>query len=220
LGPDLKLKELKFIAGGTPGYPLNGPKGMAVLEKTLYVADIDTVRAYALPEGKPAGALSMVRMGVKFLNDVAVMDGKVYVTDTFDQKLYEVEPSLAGARLVCELEYQPNGIAAVPGAKELLVVTWGPGKLLRVDPAGTVSLHFDGEEEGLKDLDGVVFEKGDSIIFSSFTQGKIYRLNERKELATIASGMTSPADIGIDATGRLLVPFMQKNAAAVMKPGG
>lgn len=223
LGADLKVRELKFIAGGgSRGQTLNGPKGMAVLRKTLYVADINTIRAYSLPGGGHKGAFVMTRMQVKFLNDITVMNDKLYVTDTFGQKIYEVDPGLTSARLVISMKGQPNGIVTVPGEKKLLVATWGPGKLITYTPRknGTFerTLLFDGTEKGVKDLDGVVFDKAGNIYVSSWTQGKIYRLTPKKAWSTIASGVTSPADIGIDARGRLLMPFMNADTAAVMKP--
>jgi streptogramin lyase len=210
------MKEAAFIAGGTAGRVLNAPKGMAVLRKTLYVADIDTIRAYSLPEGREKGSLRLKEMRAQFLNDVAVMGDKVYVTDTFGKRVFEADPGLRAAKVLAELKEQPNGIAACPDNKALLVVTWGPGKILRLDTNGAVSTYFDGAAHQLADLDGIVIDKTGAVIFSSFTRGAIYRLTPTKELAVIASDLTSPADIGIDARGRILIPLMDANKAAVL----
>lgn len=216
LGPDLTVKDARFIAGGAKGLTLNAPKGMAILDNTLYVADIDSVRAYSLPDGKEKRSLRLAPLKVEFLNDIAVLGGMLYVTDTFAKKVCLVDPALKVSRIVCTMEDQPNGIAAVPGKQELLIATWGPGKLLRLDAKGALTTYFDGSTRGLKNLDGIVVDKAGTIYLSSFTQGKIYRLTPAMKLSEVASGLTTPADIGIDAKGRLLVPFMQVHRAAVM----
>ena len=217
LGPDLKVKKLKFVEGKPFKVTLNGPKGLAAYRGTLYVADINAVRAFDIATGKEKGSFSLVHMDVRFLNDLTVHNGKIYVTDTAKRKVFELDPALNGARLVCIMRYPPNGIIGVPGKKELMIVSWGPGKVVRLDPkTGKYERYFDGEPKGLKNLDGVVFDKKGNLIFSSFTAGKIYRLTPEKKLSVVAEGLTSPADIGIDKQGRLLVPSMQSNSASVL----
>ncbi len=46
LTPEGKVDSLKFIAGGRGGVTLNAPKGMAITGDTIWVADIDAVRAF------------------------------------------------------------------------------------------------------------------------------------------------------------------------------
>ena len=41
-----KLLNLKFIQGGKGNVTLNAPKGMALVEHVLYVADLDTLRGF------------------------------------------------------------------------------------------------------------------------------------------------------------------------------
>jgi len=50
---DGKVDSLKFIAGGRGGAVLNAPKGMAINGDTLWVADIDAVRAFDKKSCKP-----------------------------------------------------------------------------------------------------------------------------------------------------------------------
>src|SRR6266496_958619 len=49
LRPDGAVENLKFIEGGKNGVTLNAPKGLALLGDTLWVADIDAVRAFLHP---------------------------------------------------------------------------------------------------------------------------------------------------------------------------
>ena len=46
LKPDGTADTGKFIVGGSKGVTLNAPKGMAITGDTLWVADIDAVRAF------------------------------------------------------------------------------------------------------------------------------------------------------------------------------
>ena len=46
LKADGSVDSLEFIAGGKNGVTLNGPKGMALVGDTLWVADIDAVRGF------------------------------------------------------------------------------------------------------------------------------------------------------------------------------
>jgi hypothetical protein len=68
---DGKVDSLKFIAGGRGGAKLDAPKGIAIQGDTLWVADIDAVRAFDKRSGKPIATVSLVGKA-KFLNDAAV----------------------------------------------------------------------------------------------------------------------------------------------------
>jgi hypothetical protein len=64
------------------------PKGSAIVEGVLYVADITRLRTFNANTGKPEGDIALP--GCTFANDVAAgPDGKVYVSDSgieFDDK--------------------------------------------------------------------------------------------------------------------------------------
>ena len=81
VSPDGKIILEKFIAGGVNKVTLHAPKGTAIANGMLYVADIDTVRKFDLKTGAPKGEIKIP--GATFLNDVdADADGNVYVSDT------------------------------------------------------------------------------------------------------------------------------------------
>ncbi len=54
-----KLLNLKFIQGGKGDVTLHAPKGMAVVEHVLYVADLDTLRGFDTATGKPVLVLTI-----------------------------------------------------------------------------------------------------------------------------------------------------------------
>lgn len=81
LNPDGTVQNLKWIAGGANGVTLHAPKGMAIVDGTLYVTDLDTVRKFDLTSGAALGEIPIE--GTTFLNDLAAdADGAVYVSDT------------------------------------------------------------------------------------------------------------------------------------------
>src|SRR5438034_3460416 len=75
--PDGAIENLKFIEGGRAGVTLNAPKGLAVAGDTLWVADIDVVRAFNARTGAPIDSVKFDSAsagggGAVFLNDVTV----------------------------------------------------------------------------------------------------------------------------------------------------
>ena len=88
------MDSTPFIESGRHGVTLNAPKGLAIVGDTLWVADIDAVRAFNTTTGAPIASIDI--KGSKFLNDVvAGPDGSVYITDTgvqFDEKGQMVHP--------------------------------------------------------------------------------------------------------------------------------
>ena len=80
---DGAIDSLHFITGGKNGVTLNGPKGIAIIGDTLFVADIDVIRAFNKTTGAPIHSWDVSKQGAKFLNDVATTpNGDVYATDT------------------------------------------------------------------------------------------------------------------------------------------
>jgi hypothetical protein len=75
VGPGGRVLDSAFIKG------LNAPKGMALVGDTLWVADIDQVRAFNARTAAPVATVPVP--GAIFLNDIAAApDGSLYVTDT------------------------------------------------------------------------------------------------------------------------------------------
>ena len=71
-----KITNKKWVSG------LNAPKGMAIYENHLYIADIDRVVVADLNSGTIIQ--EFMAEGATFLNDVeAAPDGTIYITDTF-----------------------------------------------------------------------------------------------------------------------------------------
>lgn len=79
---DLRRVET-LVHSDMPGVTLHAPKGLAVQGDTLWVADIDVLRAFHRRDGRALGAIDLRPYGAVLLNDVAVgPDGTLRVTDT------------------------------------------------------------------------------------------------------------------------------------------
>src|SRR3989449_11480919 len=81
--PDGAVENLKFIEGGHNGVMLNAPKGLAIRGDTLWVADIDAIRAFDAKTGAARDSVSLASLGAVVLNDIAIAQtGAVYITAT------------------------------------------------------------------------------------------------------------------------------------------
>src|SRR5438045_4180504 len=139
--PDGAIENLKFIEGGRAGVTLNGPKGMAVLGDTLWVADIDMARAF---NARTGALLDSVKLdSAVFLNDVAIATtGAIYITDTgirFDDvgnvlhpgpdRIYRIGPDrkVTVAARGDSLGW-PNGITVDQVGRRFIIVAFGASK--------------------------------------------------------------------------------------------
>src|SRR2546427_11014661 len=138
--PDGAVENLKFIEGGRAGVTLHAPKGMALNGDTLWVADIDVVRAFNAKTGALVDSVSLSKLGAVFLNDVAVAPtGALYITDTgikFDDvgnvlhpgpdRIFRIGPDRAvTVALKGDTLGRPKGIAVDPVGKRFVIVQFG-----------------------------------------------------------------------------------------------
>lgn len=213
--PAGRVLELKWIDGAKPEQALNAPKGMALANGVLYVADIDTVRMFDRTSGKATGKITIP--GATFLNDVAAApDGTIYVSDSgLKQGKSDLEPSGSdaiyridkgekkAARMIRGRDLgNPNGLLA--DDEGVWVVTFGSGEIYRVSRNGRKEA---GEDLPGGQLDGIVRIADGSLLVSSSEGGSILRGFPGAGFLANISGLTSPADIGYDSKRkRLLIP--------------
>jgi sugar lactone lactonase YvrE len=218
LTADGKVDSLKFIAGGRNAVTLHAPKGMAIVGDTLWVADIDALRAFNKRTG---AALTSVRVRqAKFLNDVAAgPDGALYTTDTgitSDGKGGFAHPGpdrvwrVSGGKATVALESPqlqgPNGIAWNEEDKEFVIVSFMGPSILAWKP-GEKSTRPLGTGPGM--LDGVEVLSDGKLLVTSWADSSLFLLDNGQP-SRVASGVNSPADIGIDGK-RVAVPQLMEN---------
>jgi sugar lactone lactonase YvrE len=221
LGTDGKVVTEKWIEGGKNKVTLNAPKGSAIFNGVLYVADIDTVRTFDLKSGAPKGDIKIP--GATFLNDVAAntIDGKIYVSDSGIKPNAKGEFDATGSDAVYVIEKgkprplakdaeklgRPNGLAVGPTG--VWVVTFGSGELYRLDEKGQKQ---DAIKPPKGSLDGIAM-MGDSLFISSWDASSVYEGRSGGPFRVVISNVKSPADIGLDTKrSRILVPQFMENA--------
>jgi len=226
LNPDGKLLNLKFIQGGKDDVTLHAPKGMALVEHVLYVADLDTLRGFDTTTGKSVMALiirspaaSRSESVPTSLNDVT-FDGKglLYCSDQKANTIYRVnlatqtvsvlitDRSLAG----------PSGLAVHPKSGQIIAVSWEKGKISEVSPEGVLTELFSNGffSNRFQNLRGVDFDRWGNMYVSDFTTGKVWRMSWDKRFQVIAEFLPSPGDLSIDrANNLILVPYELAHAA-------
>ena len=225
--PDGAVENLKFIEGGRAGVTLNAPKGLAVLGDTLWVTDIDIVRAFNARTGAPLDSVKPDSGGAVFLNDIAIATtGAIYITDTgirFDDvgnvlhpgpdRVFRIGPDrkVTVAARGDSLGW-PNGITVDPVGKRFIIVSFGPTKSVLAWKPGDRTPRV--VAKGAGGFDGVEVIGG-KIVVSSWTDSSITRFDSTQGTKVI-TGVPSPADIGYDAKrNRVLIPILTGNRVEI-----
>jgi len=217
VSPDGKLLEAKWIDGAKPDVQLDAPKGSAIVDGVLWVADITNVRRFDAASGAPKGDIAIE--GAAFLNDVTP-DGKggVFVTDTGVNGKFEPTGADAVYHITADGKVTPlvkskdlggpNGIAA--GADgSVWVVTFGSGELYQVTAKGE---KLPSEKLPKGQLDGIVALDGGDLLVSSWEGKVVFRGKPGGPWTEVVTNVEAPADIGWDGKrARVLVPLFTAN---------
>lgn len=201
LNTDGKIKNLKWTTG------LNDPKGMDIVKKSLFVADLKDLVEIDLTSG--AILKRHAAVGSVMLNDVSVSPkGEVFVSDSRGHKLYRYadgklelfldDPNLQG----------PNGVFAEK--EHLIVASAGSGNLWKLD---YTTKKYSSWAMTNKTADGIL-RHGDNYLISCWhgeiycvkPDGKVWKLIDSK------SPQVNTADFGfIPNKKTVLVPNFYKN---------
>jgi sugar lactone lactonase YvrE len=215
-----EIDSLTFIAGGRGGVTLNAPKGLAITGDTLWVADIDAVRAFDKRTGRPIAA--HVIQGAVFLNDIAIgPDGALYITDTGiritdsgmshpgpDRVFKLTRNGQASTALQLDSAAGPNGITWDDGNQRFIIVMFASNAIVGWKPGDTTTT---GIATGKGMFDGVERLTDGRILVSTWADSSIYVL-DGSALVRAVGGVQSPADIGVDTKrNRVVAPIFEGN---------
>jgi sugar lactone lactonase YvrE len=222
---DGRLDSLHFIQGGRDGAVLNGPMGSRVRGDTLWVLDIDALRAFDTRTGAPLTAVDLTSVHPLLLNDLTFgPDGDIYITDTGfrtsadgaspehtgPDRIYRITPDrLLSVALETPALNRPDGIAWYPPGRHLLLApnggpalqTWRPGQGAPADlPPGPGM--FDGLEVA-----------GDGrVLLTSWSDSSVSELRGTRLVRRIGPLDAPPADVSLDSKhGRIGVVFVTTN---------
>jgi sugar lactone lactonase YvrE len=198
LGTDGKVIAAEWITG------FNAPKGMAMHNGKLYVADLSELVVIDIEKSAVEKRIAVA--GALGLNDVtADPAGVIYVSDSRTKKVFRVENGNA-------TEYA-TGLQGPNG------VLYYDNKLYVLDAGGMFTVNTDRSLSGIAEAmdggtDGIEHIGGNSFIVSSWA-GKIWYVNSdgtKELLLDTSKEKKNTADIGIDAENKIIyVPTFWKN---------
>lgn len=206
LGIDGKMKNLNWVTG------LNAPKGLAIYNGNLYVADIDELVVINIKEARITDKIKLEN--AKFLNDVtASEDGTIFVTDMRDNKIYVLENGKLTLWLEDQLISNPNGLWAENGKLYI-----GTGQILQAD-IKTKEIQVLVNDCG--GIDGIEKLKDGNFIYSNW-KGLIFITKGVKSiqlLDTVDKQNTADIDF-VPEKNIVLVPTFLANSveAYLLKP--
>ena len=236
-------KAATFVGG------LDDPKGIAVFQKWLYVADKTKVLRIDIsakqPKAEVFAAADKFPMPPLFLNDVAVdpESGTVFVSDSGDRKgaggaVFRLTPPpmpkgkgpqppkgelkidvVVDTKNLPALK-MPNGLA-MDGASHILLADMLAGVLYRVKLADRTSAAI---ADGLAGADGLAWDHFGRLFVSSWKTGQLFVIPRPGDKPVLVQdGFTNAADICLDNSGTfILVPDMgggTLTAVAAQVPG-
>lgn len=202
--------EQKWVTG------LNGPKGLGLVDNTLYVADNDRLVSIDVTTGKILNKLPIAE--AKNLNDVAIGKmGEVYVSDSQTSTAYKVTGQEVATVVNDTAIGGLNGVFV--DGNSLLFAGFGSGKLFTFDPN---TKQLTQVSDSMVGGDGI--EKYGTGFFVSSWNGEIYHLdsdwNRTKVLDTKAQEINA-ADIEIvESKQLLLVPTFFDNRVVAYRIHG
>lgn len=187
---------------------LNAPKGMAVFQNKLYIADLTEVVVVDIASAKILQKITAP--DAVFLNDVTVDDqGRVFISDTRKNRIYKLEQNQISIWL--EHVAAANGLKVVD---EQLYIAAGD-KLLNVDLADPnkaitpVAVGFAERADGLEPVGNgdFIVSCWAGLVYYVSADGKITELLDTRALKL------NTADIGWDqATKTLYIPTFFGNS--------
>ncbi|MDX5481951.1 MAG: gluconolaconase [Hymenobacteraceae bacterium] len=202
LTPEGEVDELYWVSG------LNNPRGIALHNNVLYVADVDEIVAISTQSGGILGRYKAEK--AKYLNDVAVdTEGNVYVTDSEQKRIYLLRNGRVSTWMENTSREKPNGIFI--DGNRMIVAFMSNGDVRLLDPE---TKNFSDWADGIRSADGIARSGEGNYLISSW-DGEIYYVNEEgrkwKLLDTKGQNMNT-ADISYsERLGLLLVPTFNDN---------
>lgn len=213
LGGEGKILTRQWVKG------LDAPTGLALYDRTLYVADIDQLVAINAASGEIVKRYPA--KGATFLNDVAVdPEGTVYVSDTPTNTIWRLkdgsfEPWVANDKL-----NGPNGLL-VQG-DTLIVASLGKisgvGQKKEIAGLWQISLKDQtvsplGSGKPIGNLDGLALLQPGVFLVTDWGAGALYRVDSKGKAELLIDLNQGSADLAYLPDKKVvLIPMMLDNS--------
>jgi len=193
------IKKLKWVTG------IDAPKGMAILNDSLFVTDIDRIHIISISQAEIIQTIEVA--GASFLNDIIIMDdGVAYITDMLEEKILKLNDGKVEFWLADKLLIKPNGIAIFKDD----IAVGVKNSILRVNIISkTISLFVD--ETG--PVDGLIYLGKNKFVVSDWA-GRILLVNrsEKIVLSNSTEKNIQAADLGYIPDDKIvLIPTFYDN---------
>ena len=209
---------------------LHAPKGMAIVDGVLYVADIDRIVGFDLDTRARVMVVDVSAFETQFLNDLAVFDGSTLLATATDIGTVFRVPLDEGAAptVVIEGIGGVNGIHVTPDNMLYLVSFGGNGGIweMPVDPYANLTgqaavLSTDGTQ-----LDGIALLPDGRILVSDWTgdddsEAGALRVftpgRDSLQSVSLPVSVQGPADFHYDADAeRIWIPALPESRVVVL----
>jgi len=222
LDRDGKVIASQFIHGDSHT-PLHAPKGMAVVGSTLYVADLDALRAFDVNTGTPVATVTFPGLPgpIALVGVAADANGLLYASDMNASIIYKIEPAKQYAASVLargDALAGPRGLAVHPKTGHVIAVSWAKGHIVKIAADGAVTEFVSNGffTSRFHNLDGIDFDTWGNMYVSDLTAGKVWRMRPDGHFNVIAEYLPTPSGISVDrARNLILVPYLYGNAAEI-----
>jgi sugar lactone lactonase YvrE len=212
LRPDGTIIDRQWVKG------LNAPTGMALRDRTLYVADVDELLEINAASGEIVNRYPA--KGAIFLNDVTVGDdGTVYVSDTPMNTIWRLKDGTFEPWLANDDLNGPNGLL-VQGDK-LIVASFGklPGPGQEQELGGLLAVGLEnqsvsklGNGETIGNLDGLQLLQPGVYLVTDWAAGVLYRVDAKGKADRLIKLSKGSADlIYLPDKKTVLIPIMLNN---------
>jgi SMP-30/gluconolaconase/LRE-like protein len=224
IGSDGKMDSLHFIQGGRNGVVLNGPMGSRILGDTLWVVDIDAVRAFDTGSGRPITSIDLTPVHPVFTNDLAFdPNGDIYITDTGvhsnsggtsehrgPDRIYRVTRD---GKVTIALETpaldDPDGIAWNSRGKNFLLAPIGGQAIQTWKPGQRAPVNLP---PGAGKFDGIEVESDGRAFITSWADSSVFQLHGTQLHRSIGPLDAPPADFSLDQrSGHVGLVFLTAN---------
>ncbi len=209
---------------------LDAPKGLLYQDGFLYCTDVDMVFKINAKTGAIEGYVDLSPSRMKFLNDLAFINGRLMVSSTDTNQIFYVDThtSSYGELVTKQPIYKPNGLAWDPERKVIYLCEYATdekgkpsGRLLSINPVSREVTELS-KERG--QYDGLVY-RDNALYYSDWSKDKKPEAVRRLDLKTgrsapVATGPVEGAADFILYDSMMVVPGMTEKKIHIMPIGG
>jgi streptogramin lyase len=177
-----------------------GPYGIEILGNVLYCCDGGWIRGYDLITGT---SIFNLNLGASFLNGITSNgNDQLYVTDFSAKKIYRVDVVNSTFNIMTSTVKTPNGIIYDGLNNRCVFATWGSAAAIQAMSLldSTITTL---KTTTLSNIDGITKDLQGNWYVAAWGNNALSKLDANFVNAPVVvkTGLTSPADLGINANG-------------------